>query len=159
KECAMSSLTRRNFLQTSAVTGLASDWLPALAAQAADHPDRKRSCIVLWMSGGPTQTDTFDPKPEHKNGGPVPALDPAADGVRIAEHLPGGAKQMKHLAIVRSMATKEGDHGRATLHLRTGNLPQGAIEFPVFGALVAKEKEQPGADLPGYVSISPRGFG
>src|SRR5262249_41684461 len=69
------------------------------------------------------------------------------------------AKQMKHLAVLRSMATKEGDHGRATLHLHTGNLPQGAIEFPVFGSLVAKEKEQPGTDLPGFVSITPRGFG
>jgi uncharacterized protein (DUF1501 family) len=69
------------------------------------------------------------------------------------------AKQMKHLAIVRSMATKEGDHGRATLHIRTGNLPQGGIEFPTFGALVSKERADQNGDLPGYVSINPRGFG
>ncbi len=149
------SLTRRDALKLGAV-GLSSGWLPALAASAADHPDRKRACIVLWMSGGPTQTDTFDPKPEHKNGGPFKVIDTAAPGVRIAEHLPQVAQQMKHLAVVRSMATKEGDHGRATLHLRTGNLPQGAIDFPVFGSLVAKEKEQPSSDLPGYVSITPR---
>lgn len=149
------SLTRRDALKLGAI-GLSSGWLPALAASAATHPDRKRSCIVLWMSGGPTQTDTFDPKPDHANGGPFKAIDTTAPGVRIAEHLPQVAKQMKHLAVVRSMATKEGDHGRATLHLRTGNLPQGAIDFPVFGSLVAKEKEQLGSDLPGYVSITPR---
>jgi hypothetical protein len=139
------------------VTG--AGWLPALAACAAGDPARKRACIVLWMAGGPTQTDTFDPKPGHANGGPFRAIDTAAPGVRVAEHLPRVAGQMKHLAVVRSMATREGDHARATLHLRTGNLPQGGIDFPTFGALVSNEHARPDADLPGYVSISPRGFG
>ncbi len=146
-------VSRRSFLAAGC------GWLPSLAASAADHPDRKRACIVLWMSGGPTQTDTFDPKPGHPNGGPFKAIDTAVSGIKIGEHLPLVAKQMKHLAVVRSMATKEGDHGRATLHLRTGNLPQGAIDFPAFGSLVAREKEQPSGDLPGYVSITPRGLG
>lgn len=130
--------------------------VPALAAYAAHNPARKRSCIVLWMSGGPSQLDTFDPKPGHKNGGPFKAIETAVPGVQIGEYLPEVAKQMKHLAAVRSMATREGDHGRATLHLRTGNLPQGAIRFPVFGSLVAKDKDVPDSDLPGFVSISPR---
>ena len=151
-------LSRRDTLKLSAA-GLTSGWLQTLAARAADDPARKRACIVLWMAGGPTQTDTFDPKPDHANGGPFKAIDTAADGVRIAEHLPLVAKQMKHLAVVRSMATKEGDHGRATLHLRTGNLPQGGIDFPVFGSLVSNERARPTDDLPGYVSVSPRGFG
>ncbi len=150
---------RRRFLGSAAIALPGCSWLPSLAAAAADHPERKRSCIVLWMSGGPTQTDTFDPKPEHANGGPFQAIPTATPGIRIGEHLPAVAKEMGQLAIVRSMSTKEGDHGRATLHLRTGNLPQGAIEFPTLGSLVAKEREQPGADLPGYVSITPRGFG
>jgi hypothetical protein len=151
-------VSRRDVLKFGAV-GLSSGWLPLLAASTADHPERKRACIVLWMSGGPSQTDTFDPKPEHANGGPFKAISTAAPGVKIGEHLPLVAAQMQHLAVLRSMATKDGDHGRATLHLRTGNLPQGAIEFPVFGSLVAKEKMQADADLPGYVSITPRGFG
>ena len=151
-------ISRRAALKLGAA-GVSSAWLPMLAASAAGNPDRKRSCIVLWMSGGPTQTDTFDPKPGHKNAGPLQAIETAAAGVRVGEHLPLVAKQMKHLAVVRSMQTKEGDHGRATAHLRTGNLPQGAIEFPVFGSLVAKEKARAEADLPGYVSITPRGFG
>jgi hypothetical protein len=152
------TIDRRSFLHTSAAA-VGASWLPALAARAADDPARKRSCIVLWMAGGPTQTDTFDPKPDHANGGPFKAIDTGADGVRIAEHLPLVAKQMKHLAVVRSMSTKEGDHGRATLHLRTGNLPQGGIDFPVLGSLVSNERAKPDDDLPGYVSVSPRGFG
>ena len=132
-------VTRLNVLKFGAL-GLSSGWLELLAASAADHPERKRSCIVLWMSGGPTQTDTFDPKPGHLNSGPFKPIDTAVPGIKIGEHLPLVARQMKQLAVVRSMATKEGDHGRATLHLRTGNLPQGAIDFPAFGSLVAKEK-------------------
>lgn len=151
------TISRRDALTLGAAAGLS--FLPALAASAANDPARKRSCIVLWMSGGPSQTDTFDPKPDHKNGGPFTAIATAADGVRVGEHLPLVAKRMKDVAVIRSMSTKEGDHGRATLHLRTGNLPQGAIEFPVFGSLVSKERTKPESDLPGFVSISPRGFG
>ena len=135
---------------------LASGFLPALAARAAADPARKRACIVLWMAGGPTQTDTFDPKPGHANAGPFRAIDTATPSVKVGEHLPLVAAKMNDLAVVRSMATREGDHGRASLHLRTGNLPQGAIDFPVLGSLVSKELEQPGGDLPGYVSITPR---
>jgi hypothetical protein len=75
-------------------------------------------------------------------------------GIRIGEHLPGVAAQMAHLAVIRSMRTREGDHGRATYHLRTGYLPQPPIDFPALGSLVAREREQADADLPSYVSIA-----
>src|SRR5262245_42198865 len=155
-------VSRRQWLRYSLGAGSALSlgaWLPGLGAAAADHPQCQRSCILLWMSGGPSQTDSFDLKPGHDNGGPFRDIPTAAEGVRISEHLPGVAGQMKHLAVVRSMSTREGDHGRATLHLRTGNLPQGAIEFPVLGSLISKERDRPDADLPSYVSIASGGFG
>ena len=65
------------------------------------------------MTGGPSQIDTFDPKPGHANGGPFKPIETAVPGIRISEHLPKLAKQMKDLALIRSMSTKEGDHGRA----------------------------------------------
>jgi uncharacterized protein (DUF1501 family) len=148
-------LTRRAWLQCSLGAGLSlSGWLPRLAAQAANNPQQRRSCIVLWMSGGPAQTDTFDPKPGHVNGGPFAAIPTSVPGVRIAEHLPQVAQHMQNLALIRSMRTREGDHGRATYHLRTGYLPMPPIEFPTLGSLVAREREQIGADLPSYVSIA-----
>ncbi len=147
-------LTRRNWLRCSLAAGLSmSGWLPRLAAQAANDPARRRSCILLWMAGGPTQTDTFDPKPGHANGGPFATIQTAVPGIRVAEHLPLVARHMRDLAIVRSMRTREGDHGRATYHLRTGYTQQPPIQFPALGSLVAKEREQPNADLPSYVSI------
>src|SRR5262245_66074981 len=99
-------LTRRGWLHRAflGVTGVSlSGWLGSLAAHAAGAPQRKRACILLWMAGGPSQMDTFDLKPGHKNGGPFRAIDTAAPGVQIGEHLPGVAKQMKRLAVVRSL--------------------------------------------------------
>ena len=89
-----------------------------------------RSCILLWMTGGPSQIDTFDPKPGHANGGPFKAIETSVPGITISEHLPKLARQMKDIAIIRSMSTKEGDHGRATFNLRTGYMPPGADPLP-----------------------------
>jgi uncharacterized protein (DUF1501 family) len=153
-------LTRRAWLRRTAL-GLAgaslSGWLGPLAAATAADPRRRRSCILLWMAGGPAQTDTFDLKPGHANGGPFREIATAAPGVRISEHLPRLAAQMRRLAVVRSMRTREGDHGRATAHLRTGYLPQGSIRFPTLGSLVSNELASADADLPGFVSVMPQG--
>jgi hypothetical protein len=133
-------------------------WFQPLAEAAAPNPQRKRACILLWMNGGPSQMDTFDLKPGHKNGGPIQEIATSVPGIRISQHLPGLAKQMKHLAIVRSMSTKEGDHTRATYNLRTGYLPTGSIQYPTLGSLVSKEIGQHDAALPNFVSIAPAPF-
>jgi hypothetical protein len=151
-------LTRRDWLCRSALGAAGvSGWLGAMAAHAAAAPQRKRSCILLWMAGGPAQTDTFDMKPGHANGGPFREIATAASGVRFSEHLPRLAGQAKRLAVLRSMQTKEGDHGRATAHLRTGYTPQGSIRFPSLGALASHELSDAAADLPGFVSVAPQG--
>jgi hypothetical protein len=130
-----------------------SGWLGALA-HAADS-QRKRSCILLWMAGGPSQMETFDLKPGQTNGGPFKEIATAVPGVRVSEHLPQLAKQTKRLAVIRSMSTKEGDHGRATYHLRTGYVQRAPIDYPPLGAALAKELGRPDADLPGFISIAP----
>ena len=107
------------------------------------------------MSGGPSQTDTFDPKPGHANSGPFKPIESAVPGMLLGPHLPKLAKQAKDLAIIRSMSSKEGDHGRATYYLRTGYLPQGPVRYPTLGSLVANELDDESAELPGFVSISP----
>jgi hypothetical protein len=141
---------------TAGVVGSsASGWLEALAADVADHPQRKRSCILLWMSGGPSQLDTFDLKPGHANGGPFKPIATSVPGIQISEHFAKIAKFMDHMAIVRSLTSKEGDHGRATFLLRTGYLPQGPIEYPSIGALVSKELGDEQSELPNFVSIAP----
>ena len=133
-------------------------WMPLLAEQAADHPQRKRSCILLWMNGGPSQIDTFDLKPGHANGGEFKEIDTAVPGIRISEHLPKVAAWTKRMAIIRSMNTKEGDHGRATHLMHTGYAPQGPIQYPTLGSLLSKELGRSDAELPNFVSIQPMRF-
>jgi uncharacterized protein (DUF1501 family) len=110
------------------------------------------------MNGGPSQTDTFDLKPGHAHGGLFKPIATRTTGISICEHLPKVAQWTDHLAIIRSMSTREGDHGRARDNLRTGYFPQGPIQFPVLGSLVSKEFESRSGDLPNYVSILSQGL-
>jgi hypothetical protein len=155
----MFKLPRRklNLLSGLSLLGASSSgWLPQLAAGIA-RTGRKppRSCILLWMSGGPSQLDTFDPKEGHKNGGPTKSIETRVPGVRIADSLPKIAGMTDHLAIVRSMATKEGDHSRATYNLRTGYTPTGPLQYPAMGAFLGKELQPKDSDLPAWISINP----
>jgi uncharacterized protein (DUF1501 family) len=156
-----SRLTRREWLKLTTAGAMSysmSGWLEALANGAATDPKGRRACILLWMNGGPSHMDTFDLKPGHANGGPFKAIDTSVPGMQVSEHLPKVAKLGQHLAIVRSMSTKEADHGRATYTMRTGHAPGGPIQYPALGALVAKELEPPDAELPGFASIGPSRF-
>jgi hypothetical protein len=151
-------LSRRELLKltTAGVLGYSmSGWLESLAAEAANHPQRRRSCILLWMNGGPSQMDTFDLKPGHVNGGPFREIATATPGLRISEHLPRLARHSDRLAIIRAMSSGEGDHGRATYFLRTGYRPTGSVQYPTFGSLVSKELGSEEAPLPNFVSIAP----
>jgi hypothetical protein len=157
----MSQLSRRDWLRLSAagvVGSSLSGWLETLAATAADNPQRKRSCILLWMNGGPSQMDTFDLKPGHANGGPIKEIATKVPGIKISEYLPKVAQHLDKLALIRSMQTKEADHGRATYQMRTGHLPGGPVQYPTLGSLFARELEQAGAELPSFVSIAPYRF-
>ena len=161
-------LHRREWLRLTScglAAASASGWFSALADQAAGVPARRRSCILLWMPGGPSQIDTFDPKPEHSNGGSLKAIETSVPGVVVSEHLPKLAQQMQHAAVLRSMSTREGDHARAILHLRTGYTPGGPVRYPTLGSLLSKELGTSDAEVPNYVSIasnrspSPGAFG
>jgi len=119
----------------------ACPWLPTLAVAA--EKKQTKACIVLWMAGGPSQTDTWDLKPGHKNGGPSKEIATPVPGLRISEHLPNLAAAAKDLGIIRSMSSKEGEHGRATQLLHTGQLPNDAVAYPALGSLFAKELGDP----------------
>jgi hypothetical protein len=152
------SLSRRDWLRLSAAGVLGtsvSGWFGALAADTARDPRRQRSCILLWMSGGPSQMDTFDLKPGHANGGPFQEIATSVAGVRISEHLPKVAGRMERITLVRSMTSKEGEHGLATYFAHAGYPSRGPIQYPTLGALVAKEAGAEDAELPGFVSIAP----
>jgi hypothetical protein len=152
------TFSRRQWLRSSGLglvgTSL-SGWLPLLASEQAANVKRGRHCILLWMNGGPSQLDTFDMKPGHAHGGEFKPIATSALGLQFSEHLPKLAAQAEHLAVIRSVSTKEGDHGRGTYLMRTGYRPGGPVEYPTLGAVVSKELGDESAELPNYVSISP----
>lgn len=150
---------RRQFAKYSGLSLLGasmSGWFSQLAAMADETGKRpKRSCILLWMSGGPSQMETIDPKEGQENGGPTKAIDTSVPGIKISENLPKVATVMGDLAPIRSMTTKEGDHTRATYYLRTGYLPVGPLQYPSMGSFLGKSLRKEECDLPSYVSINP----
>ena len=109
-------LTRRDAVKLAAA-GVScvslSGWFNVLARGAAAQGNRTRSCILLWMDGGPSHKDTFDMKPGTANAGEFKPIPTAVPGTQISEHFPKLARLMNHAAILRGMSTGEGAHGRA----------------------------------------------
>ena len=151
-------LTRRQVMRLASAGAIgvsASGWIETLAASAAADPRRRKSCILLWMTGGPSQTDTFDPKPGHSHGGPFKAIETAAPGVRDlrAPAQAGGPDEGRR---DHSVDEHQGGGPRPGHVQHADRLPAARpIHYPTLGSLVAKEFEDESAELPGFVSISP----
>lgn len=149
---------RRRFLKglAAGIGGASvSGWFPAFAEQLASDPHRRRHVILLWMSGGPSQTDTWDMKPDHENGGEFAEIQTAVPGLRFSEHLPKLAAMADKLAVIRGLSTKEGDHGRGTYLMRTGHKPMGPLQYPSIGSSLTSHLADRDVTLPGYVSVGP----
>src|SRR5947209_7198443 len=136
------AVSRRGFLRAlggggAALAGLR--WGERLGLYAGELRKQGRACILLWMAGGPSQFETFDPKPGADTQGPTRAIPTAVPGVRVAEHWTHTAGRIKDLALLRSLTSKEGNHGRATYLLHTSYAPTGGVVHPGFGAQVAQE--------------------
>jgi hypothetical protein len=157
-------MTRRHWLEHMALTSLAIPAMQltrAIEANAATLKKEGKSCILLWMSGGPATIDIWDLKPGADTGGEFKPINTSAPGVMISEHMPNTAKQMHNLSIIRSMSTIEADHTRATYKMHTGYVPNPTMQHPSFGAVSAYELGPKLADfeLPHFISISSPGLG
>ncbi len=150
------AVSRRRFLHTvsaSAIAAGAFGFTDLVSLRAEDLRKQGKSMILLWMQGGPSQFETFDPKPGHENGGPTQAIDTSVPGIQIAENWTHVAKAMGDITLIRSMTNKEGNHQRASYQLHTGYVPAGSVKHPSFGAAVAQQISDPKQDLPTVVSI------
>jgi hypothetical protein len=142
-------MDRRSFLKVGLGTAFSLWAAPRLAR--ASMPQRKaRACIVLWMNGGPSHVDTFDPKP----GAPTKSIATAAPAIQLAEHLPQLAAAANHLCILRGMTSKEGNHDRARHLLHTGYVPNPTVAHPSLGGWVSEELGDARSELPTFVSVS-----
>lgn len=150
-------LTRRALMAGAATAGLT--WLTPIAdllaveAEAAPKGQPARSLILLWLGGGASQLDTFDPHPATKVGGGVKAIDTAIKGVSFASGLEQTASIMQDVSLIRSMVSKEGDHERAVYNIKTGYRPVPALTHPSIGAIVCHELPDAKIEIPTHVSI------
>lgn len=147
-------MNRRTLLQlggTAALSTLATSLLSKRALAAAPPP-KATQLIVLWMNGGPSHIDTWDPK-TGATGGKHKAIATKIPGVTIAEHMPRLAAKADKLCIVRSLTSKEGNHQRAQYLMHTGYSPNPTVAHPSFGGWVTKHRGDTEGGLPGFVSL------
>ena len=155
------AIHRRQLLRLATGLGSATALpFPALLAQGANKLKRQgKSCILLWMQGGPSQFETFSPKPAHANGGDTKAISTQVPGIQIAESLPQVSRVMQDICLIRSMNSKEGSHPRAQSLLHTGYLPTASVQFPTLGAHAAHQLGDSEDELPNFVRIGRAGRG
>jgi hypothetical protein len=149
-------------LGLSAAAGLAgTHWLTPVAqqlARAAESPQSDgpaQSVILLWLAGGPSQLETFDPHPRSRISGGTKAINTPLKGVQLAAGLQSVAERMDSVSLIRSMVSKEGDHRRGLYLAKTGYRPDPVTHHPSVGAICCHELPSEGTDIPRHVSILP----
>ncbi|HEX4070109.1 MAG TPA: DUF1501 domain-containing protein [Planctomycetaceae bacterium] len=150
-------MTRRHFLNhalTTAAAVPALDFLLHLQANAATVRRNQKACILLWLGGGPPTIDMWDLKPGSKNGGEFKPI-ATSGSFQICEHMPKVAKIASKLSIVRSMSTREADHGRGRYYLHTSYVPNPTVIHPSFGSIVSRElgPKRPWLEIPAFISV------
>jgi hypothetical protein len=152
-------LTRRRMLRSTTAGGLATFMgMPIRGLLGRETEGRPRrpaqadAVILLWMGGGMSHLDTFDPKPGTATGGEFAAIRTAVDGINVSEILPTVASQLQHATILRSLTGDSADHGSATHHLLTSYPQVRELVHPSLGSIVADQVERLG-DLPAFVAV------
>ncbi|MDF2695432.1 MAG: hypothetical protein K0S65_3815, partial [Labilithrix sp.] len=154
-------ISRRHLLRAGLTGGfglLVSSWLGrALAAPPASSATtgakKAKHVVLLWMNGGPSHIDTWDPK-QGKTGGPHKAIKTSVPSLLVSEHLPELARVANRLAVVRGMTSKEGNHQRAQYLLHTGYAPNPTVQHPSLGGWASKRLGEPASGLPAFVSLN-----
>ena len=127
---------------------------------SAEQLKRKQKHVLVFnMAGGLSQLESWDPKPSTATGGPFRAIPTSVPGIHISELLPKTAEQMHHLALVRSINTKENDHGKGSFMMQTGRAKMPGVSYPKIGAVAAKALSDNQNSLPGHIQITPGGGG
>jgi hypothetical protein len=139
------------------LAGSGSLLAPSVRAMTGAEPrGAAKACISIFLAGGPSQIDTWDPKPGRPTGGPFRAIETSVPGIRVAEHLPNLAARAHRLAIVRSLVGTEPSHDRAIHLMRTSYPPQRGTGYPPLFGLFARH--EPTRLVPASVVIGGQGY-
>lgn len=148
------NLSRRDLLKAAFASGL-SFALPGLDLRAAERrgDERQKSLIVIWLGGGASQLETWDPHPGTKIGGPTQSIKTKVPGLEIADLYPRVAEQIHELNVIRSLVSKEGDHERGSYLLKTGYRPDPTLIHPSLGAIASHELPNDKVEIPSHISL------
>lgn len=156
----MDDLSRRAFLLGSArgLVGLSAvPWAPLLFRRGDDpielRPATARNVIFLYMSGGMSHLDTFDPKPGSAVQGPTRVIDTNVDGVQVSSHFAHMARMMDRVAVVNSVSSNQGAHAQGRYFMHASYPLRGTIRHPTLGAWLSRMAGRAHPTLPGHVSI------
>ena len=152
--------TRRDFLKFASTALGLSFAVPGLELKAAEQrgAERAKSFLTIWLGGGPSQLESWDPHPGTKIGGEVSAIKTTIPGVEIADLYPQTAEQLHHVSVIRSLVSKEGDHERASYMLHTGYRPEPTLVHPSIGSIAIYERPNDVVEIPQFVSLSDANF-
>lgn len=132
------------------MTGIQALATPALASELRRQQKR---CILLWLAGGASQLETFDPKPGTATGGPFRSIQTSTPGVHVSELMPKMARRLKDTCLIRSLNTRNGDHGGASKMMMRGRAGEAALDYPDLGAVLSRELGRDDSQVPDYVSF------
>jgi hypothetical protein len=153
------AVSRRAFLGTTAAVGAAAfadmTGLEALAAPdpAKELKKNQKRVILLWLAGGASQLETWDPKPGAPTGGPFRSIPTDVPGLHVSELMPQMAKRMKTTCLVRGLNTRNGDHGGGAKLMMRGRRDEAGLKYPDLGAVVAREMARADSKVPDYVTF------
>ena len=155
-------MSRRHFmthLAAGAATIPTLDFVSHVKANAAEMKKRQKACILMWMSGGPPTIDIWDLKPDSKNGGEFKPIS-TKGSMQISDQMPLTAQVMDNLSVVRSMSTREADHGRGRYYMHTTFIPNPTVVHPAFGSVVSYElsPKRKELEIPSFISIGGGGL-
>jgi hypothetical protein len=152
-------MDRRGFLGVAAA-GAAAFAADMTQLNVLQHPllagelkKQQKRCLLLWLAGGASQLETWDPKPGTLTGGPFRAIPTSVPGIHISELMPQMAQRMKHTCIIRSLNTRIGDHGGGAQLMMRGRRDEPNLKYPDLGAVLARELGRRDSQVPDYVSF------
>lgn len=154
------TVNRRGFLTSLAAMAGTAAFADMSALQVLGSPEvandlrrQQKRVIMLWLAGGASQLETFDPKPGVPTGGPFQSIQTSSTGVRISELMPRMAARLKDTCIIRSLNTRNADHGSAAKIMMRGRMGEPSVDYPDLGAVMAREMGLEGSQVPDYVSF------
>jgi len=156
--CGPDHFSRRTLLKMAGMAGLT--WLTPLGQLLALEAEkskgsRAKSVIILWLAGGPSQLETFDPHPNSPIAYGTRAVDTSIKGVQLAAGFERTAEILSNVSLIRSVTSLEGDHERATYNIQTGYRPSPTVVHPSIGSIISHEMPAQKIEIPTHISILP----